>query len=112
MNKFDFVTFYICFMVCVGITTVVFSPDSYTIETAPGLEEAIEVPSSTQSDNWWDGIIDFFKGTWDNLAMIGSFFANMLTFNIPYTPIEIRLIMMTILHSIGVYCIIEVVRGV
>lgn len=107
MEKIDFIILYTVIMICFGVSSSVFYPDQYALGDDDFVDIQPDDVSIEQDPPWWQGILDAF-----GLAMnFFKFLWACISFNIPFCPIIVRLILTVPLHLAMGYTIFCLVRG-
>ena len=109
MEKLDFIVLYVIVMMCFGITASIFYPDQYAF----GDNDYVQI---NEDDSPIDS--DYEPSWWDNLVSAAGMFLNFfkflwacVSFNIPYCPIIVRLLITVPFHLGMFYVIATYIRG-
>ena len=110
MSRLDFVILYCVAMIVFGLVASVFYPEQYSFGREDIIVSGGEVTDLNEEGSWlkWLGAIGGFI---DGITNVFKFIWACMSFNIPYCPEVIRLILVAPFHAGMLYIIITTIRG-
>jgi len=112
MEKIDFVIFIIIYIMVIGLVSSFMNPDMYSFgEEDYLIGEQFAEDKTQDSDDWWQGLVNFVVGTINAIATIAMFLWSGFTLNIPGIPLVIKALLCSPIYGGLAYLIATYMRG-